>query len=776
MGIMSTIKSIFKRNNTQTKKVKIKRSGNFFFSRNKNYNLSAFNTTTVPIPKYHSLSEDEKALCDSFYSEIDYHNYSSIVKFGALNVQIVDSTTKIIIRILNQLRDQNPSYNVARFKEDILSLSECSAKNDVLILELLLAKDIILKAKKESYLRAVALDRYIKRESIRKFDFLGAFGKAERLLYLRFKNTLDEAMQRILISIPTIEFQIAALEQTIAAEDFLRVSTKIYKEAFETINESQVPNLYSEPINRLAKMIIHRSDLLFENDEEYQNQKISLSSIFENLQRLENESDRYEHMNEIQVEELNAKSILAHISFKIDSYILANQNEKDTFIADIDAILEQGLNEDIDYMKNVIPNFYRRLCIMIRVLYDGDTLSSEVEDHLFFKYSSLLNPIYCEDYDWYMYETEKSKKYKKYNVTLPSEYCNMVVITYMSNNIPIILKEKYNYDEEVDDEVISSFANMYSHFKNSWNIFKNENLLSSQLVPVKVELSDNPIEYYLNDLNDKALVSEVLVYTLEGLMLKGEGEYCSIIDVFEYVEYSHLFIFDTESDLNITSFYSDKKTEDIAISKDYRQKIKELLNEIFPELSSAYSYIFVDTLTSVLYEELKRLFTVSEEKLSISNTNTDVAYFPKLVKGIYNKDTELKIELPRQFFNNNTKAIFIHDEFDTSNFYRLLPYLPNLEFIVISTEQFKKFAEYSQDNLIGFHGHLIDCVGSQLKNDNSPKREWTEEKRASFNEIKETISKLALLVVDVNDESKFDKIGRPSNLKTLKQGFTMVIG
>ena len=48
----------------------------------------------------------------------------------------------------------------------------------------------MMNIRKELELRAVALDMFIKKESKRKYDFLGIFGKAERLKYLSDKNRL----------------------------------------------------------------------------------------------------------------------------------------------------------------------------------------------------------------------------------------------------------------------------------------------------------------------------------------------------------------------------------------------------------------------------------------------------------------------------------------------------------------------------------------------------------------------------------------------------------
>ena len=81
-------------------------------------NIAIVDTNLVPIPKYGSLSKEDKQQVKTYYSELSMCNPSTFLKYGKDFEKELDSVSQLIIKILFKIRSQSPSYTVRRFKND----------------------------------------------------------------------------------------------------------------------------------------------------------------------------------------------------------------------------------------------------------------------------------------------------------------------------------------------------------------------------------------------------------------------------------------------------------------------------------------------------------------------------------------------------------------------------------------------------------------------------------------------------------------------------------
>lgn len=156
--------------------------------------ISTIDTSFIKVPKLSDLSKENQNKVMKYFNEINYNNYETIVKYGdslleksnkeiEFFVHDLEDIIKDISTIIKDINEEN-YYKLLLYKEEIkLSIEELN------------------KIEKEAELRLIALDMYIKKEERRKYDFLGIFGKAERLRYLKDKSSLLNERQRLLITI-----------------------------------------------------------------------------------------------------------------------------------------------------------------------------------------------------------------------------------------------------------------------------------------------------------------------------------------------------------------------------------------------------------------------------------------------------------------------------------------------------------------------------------------------------------------------------------------------
>lgn len=156
--------------------------------------ISTIDTSFIKVPNLSDLSKENQDKVMEYFNEIKYDSYETIVKYSD---SLLKKSNKEIDFFVHDLEDS--------VKNIFAILKEVNKDNYFKLLlyreEIKLSIEVLNKIEEEAEFRLIALDTYIKKEERRKYDFLGIFGKAERLRYLSDKSSLLNERQRLLITI-----------------------------------------------------------------------------------------------------------------------------------------------------------------------------------------------------------------------------------------------------------------------------------------------------------------------------------------------------------------------------------------------------------------------------------------------------------------------------------------------------------------------------------------------------------------------------------------------
>lgn len=707
-----------------------------------NADLSIFDTSLVFLPKYSELTPEDKNTVDGIIKTLSLDDYASFVKFGDVFTSKSNAVTEVIIQVLGRISKDNPQYNLVRYQNDAPQMIPKLIRAEILHRELITCVHTLEETKKDAYLHAVALDRYIKRETLRKLDFLGVFGKANRLLFLRNQHSLEEAKQRVLISIKVLEQHSLAVAQTLKGQEELQKSYEIYSATKDRLRKDANHLHYQQiMVNTLDILTIETRnfcELLWEKEE-----KISYFDFLDKTHRmLESTIDSLEDKMFLKEKILETLSM---IYLEIDLYRLAHKMEKELFVEEIHTALSNHLN--MDQVKDVLPSFYRRLCIILTILHqDENQLSQKETTELFSLFASLAYSVFCFAQEWYYANTEE-----KYHigVKIPDKMKEKMIKECLQYVAEVIQKQ---YDIVIQDKeerkrVLETLVSKY----NNWlSLILNDNIVEKELLifddGIRKENADftNLTHYVENYLSLGAFSfrvgSDFSIQPKYLISSEEERELFSFIDLYAYFQFNPQVT---------TNLFSDGY-------KKYDVTSSDFIAEILGGIDYWSDKEVKNLLTQIIYKELQQYFDF-KSFYGRKEEKREVAYFPKLVDGIrestlmVNRITHERYTLgqqnmPKDIFHEGTKGLFLHDDFKISSIFlrSLEDAIPNVEYFIISMQKFKRLNE-------------------EVKNgDNS-----------YFREVFYCFHDITWLVVDTSDENKFDKVGRPQGLNELKKGYTI---
>ena len=218
--------------------------------------ISTIDTSFICVPKLSELSDENKLLVKKYLQEIRTDEYESVLKYSE--------------ELLNKSNSEIECFmtNINEIIKDISSvINEVNKENYFKMLlnkeEITQSIDEFYKIIDESKLRLIALDMYIKKEEKRKYDFLGIFGKDERLKYLLFKNRLLNERDRLRITIKIASQHLLATFKALKEEETLLNKMEGYINSSKSFNikrcDNQVCQKYAEKL-LVKKKIIHNSN------------------------------------------------------------------------------------------------------------------------------------------------------------------------------------------------------------------------------------------------------------------------------------------------------------------------------------------------------------------------------------------------------------------------------------------------------------------------------------------------------------------------------------
>lgn len=229
---------------------------------NKNNDLSKIDTSFVKIPKIKDLSMENQDKVNNYFNEIRVGSYETIVNYSKL---LLEKSNKEIDFFLHDLEDS--LNDISKILDNVVD-----KYLNLLIYEEEIKVNVneIVKIENEVELRLVALDMYIKKEELRKYDFLGIFGKAEKLRYLSDRNTLVSERERLLITIKLINEHLQVIYHTLKDNKTLLLAMdnfiKSNKDIPSSILENHIATIVDDIINK-EKIISDTFPIFEKNDE-----------------------------------------------------------------------------------------------------------------------------------------------------------------------------------------------------------------------------------------------------------------------------------------------------------------------------------------------------------------------------------------------------------------------------------------------------------------------------------------------------------------------------
>ena len=295
MGLIENIRSLFKKEQVIP-----------------STNITRYDTSSISIPKYSELSEDAKKVVDGYIEKIDLEKLET---YGNELSENAVASTHLLFNTYRRITTKPLESELSRLSDGEIAERKINAL--IYIEELELYKQILINLQEESTLRAVSLEEIKRRESKRKFDFLGLFGRAERLKRKNQMELLERAAERMKISKKTVEQQMQVVENEINTDEI--VSATVDRHNKNELLKSEGKDKFSlKKQNLLRQLILERKT----------NEMIQMASLVtpegvKALQRLENNKKKYG----MYTDEQEVVEVLARVQIKLDIYAYTHRGD-----------------------------------------------------------------------------------------------------------------------------------------------------------------------------------------------------------------------------------------------------------------------------------------------------------------------------------------------------------------------------------------------------------------------------------------------------------------
>lgn len=701
MGILSRIKSLFKPQISRQTGEKTKTFGSNQANKNVDYEgITCYDSNLVPLPKYSELSDELKARVDAYYKEIKLEEYETLIKYGYDFQEKSKTLTKVIMSILDDINNSNVSYNNNKELKDIFKNMITSLINKE---KLIFCSKQLAILYNEAWLRAIAVDRYAKKESLRQFDFLGIFGRAERLKYIKYKQTLRDAVQCSLITITVVENQLRCVLIALRQENKYNESLDIYTKLLSANSTNMFRNAEcTKYLQDIKDEALFDFSLCFDA----YNKEYELSDIIDDYDYLVTKSgvDKFDTnpLTEIEKEKLVSyekrfAEIIAVFEISILIYALEHQNE---YRQILDELCDDYLHFDdqiscdakenepihlIDELKEKALYYHRFLVRVYKIT--GKDKDDEDKKYLMGEF--------CEDIIYFLIETgnfsfveekiQKGAYSGKYGVKIPDNIINEMLEEYMQKSI-MNIEELYGVDVS---EKVYALTELFLYKRHIFSDINNGKILDTKLVPTNIYYAYNRGTVSVNT-KLRVEIPEIDYFILDKEYL--EKNLISFSELFEYLEFIeyHLHRYNDIQGSEISRI--------IKTSLEYSPLYGYIVNNNEPAMLELTAWIIERGIS-------KRFGFDDDIHYEFGkNQKYKIAFIPRIVK-LINATNDDKIFLPIRYFNNNTKMLYIHDEFDfeESNLRPVFNRLKNLKTILVSKKKYDEIFDF-----INFPGGQFD--------------------------------------------------------------------
>lgn len=159
--------------------------------------ISKFNTDLLFIPKFEELSKYNQDKVLEYLKEVNFKDLESIFNYAKNLNEEANFNSEFLLRIYYKMTENN-NLNKQDFLYD-------GCNTIIEINELNLCKNELFKLHEELILKIIALKKLYEKETSRKLIFIGFLEKMERIRRIDKINSLENAIQRLEISLQVIE-------------------------------------------------------------------------------------------------------------------------------------------------------------------------------------------------------------------------------------------------------------------------------------------------------------------------------------------------------------------------------------------------------------------------------------------------------------------------------------------------------------------------------------------------------------------------------------------
>ncbi len=499
---------------------------------NNSVDIATIDTSFIHIPKFNELSKTDQDKVLDYYHKLNLDNYDMLVKYSDDIREKYDIDKEILHLTLTRY---NEWYKDVENNNIITDLYRLIHKINYAVLskyEYKYIYDDIINIRKELELRAVALNMFIKKESKRKYDFLGIFGKAERLKYLSDKNRLNSEYERLKIAIKDNIINQSIIKMDIKENDNL-------KEKYDLLNEYNTRDDFLDENVRenIVEILVNINKTLFTNsylwdefvDEieslliDEDNEKIAKLIPFIKMGDEGPWSKLIKFWSKEQLELFY--KILAKYLHKHELYIINHKEDYKIFINEMNSIINEyertrTKDWDVSYLRNKVDYYYNKQeCY--RTLYKK-ILPEDIMNELnntFYKLDWLSTLAYHQGF----FDLRIFLKHEDYYIDLSDELLRKV-------------EEKYGIEFDPDIYLLNSKN------RNNFNaMFTTNNYKEKKKIEKRREFIKKNQEYSFIDLFD--LLNgyeddiEIFFNQTDGIIKKhGLSDYLGAISDSDYVQ------------------------------------------------------------------------------------------------------------------------------------------------------------------------------------------------------------------------------------------------
>jgi len=213
-----------------------------------------YDTSSVLIRKYETLSEKEQQKVDKFISKIDISNFENLITYGRNQNKISTVLTELLLKTFHDIKEFKVDKDIIH-EEKLKMRLEMEVINE----QLTIYKEELEKINKELELSIVALIKVFDRERPR-LSIKEIFDVAERIHRKSINRALNEAINRMKVCKAVVETQLKTIDNWEPVKQMLSNAIEAYK---ATAKEPEIEEKERELLEEKMKELLQREQVIF---------------------------------------------------------------------------------------------------------------------------------------------------------------------------------------------------------------------------------------------------------------------------------------------------------------------------------------------------------------------------------------------------------------------------------------------------------------------------------------------------------------------------------